>query len=379
MSAGPLADVRVLDMSPFLPGPYATQILGDLGARVIKVEPPAGDPARRLHGGLAETTNRNKRSIVLDLKSTEDQQRCRLLAAGADVFVEGFRPGVVDRLGVSYPVLRDLNPALVYCSVSGYGQTGPKRSTPGHDVTYLAAAGALSVPGSWSDHRPRRSGVPIADLGTATCLAVAVLAALHERRSTGRGCHLDVAIADVALAMASVRAGGQLENDPGERLHLNPANDVFETAEGTLALGAVEEHFWQRLRAVLAPDEPGLSDECFDDAAGRRAHGDKLAALLRRVLLTRTASEWATLLAKADVPVEVVRPVAAAAEDEQVRSRGIVRTVADQRAVVFPVLRDGEPMGTVRQATPAAGADSAALLAALDRGFDPWDATEGWQ
>lgn len=373
---GPLADVQILDTSPFLPGPFATQMLADLGANVIKVEPPTGDPGRHVPGGLHETTNRNKRSIVLDLKSEQDRERCHRLAAGADVFVEGFRPGVVDRLGVSYAELSADNPGLVYCSVSGFGQTEPKRSTPGHDATYLAAAGALAVPGSWSDPRPHRSGIPVADLGTSNYVAVAILAALHERHTTGRGCYLDVAITDVALALASARAGEQLDNDGADRLHLNPSNDLFDTADGMLAVAAVEEHFWQRLRAVLLATEPQLGDPRFDGLAGRRANGDDLSALLQAVFMTRTAKEWISLLTEADIPAEVVHPVREAVESEQVRRRGIVQAAGDQRHVTFPVVQDGRPMGSLRTTAAAAGADSATVFAMLDRGTDPWAASE---
>lgn len=368
----PLADVRVVDASPFLPGPLATQMLADLGATVVKVEPPNGEPGRNVPGGLYDVANRNKGSVVLDLKSDRDRRRCHRLVADADVFVEGYRPGVADRLGISYAELSRINPTLVYCSISGFGQNGPDRSAPGHDATYLAASGALAVPGSWSDPHPRRSGLPVADLGTSAYLAVAVLAALHRRGATGRGCHLDLAIADVALALASTRAGARLDNDAADRLHLNPSNDLFDTADGVLAVAAVEEHFWHRLRAVLNSEEPRLGDRRFDHLAGRRANGDELAVLLRAAFTTRTAKEWADLLTDADVPAAVVRTVADAADSEQVRHRGIVQTVADQRHVTFPALCDGRPMGELRSVAPAAGAQANTVGAALDGGGDPW-------
>lgn len=376
MSA-PLADVRVIDASPFLPGPFATQMLADLGAAVIKVEPPTGDPGRAVPGGLYEVANRNKGSVILDLKSESDRQRCRRLVAGADVFVEGFRPGVVDRLGVSYADLSAINPALVYCSVSGFGQTGPRRSMPGHDATYLAASGALAVPGSWNDSRPHRSGLPIADLATSAYVAVAVLAALHRRRASGRGCYLDVAIGDVALALTSARAGARLDNDNADRLHLNPTNDLFDTADGVIAIAAVEEHFWDRLRAALITDEPRLGDRRFDDLAGRRANGGELTVLLRGVFISRTADEWAQRLAEADVPAEVVRPITAAVASDQVRSRGIVQSADGQHHVTFPALCDGRPMGALRTTAPAAGAQATDVFAALEQDADPWAAMRG--
>ncbi|MGH3118732.1 MAG: CaiB/BaiF CoA transferase family protein [Gaiellales bacterium] len=374
---GALADVRVVDISPFLPGPFATQMLADLGATVIKVEPPTGDPGRTVPGGLYEVANRNKASITLDLKSALDRERCHRLVAGADVFVEGFRPGVADRLGISYDELSRINPALVYCSVSGYGQHGPKRFTPGHDVTYLAASGALAVPGSWSDPRPHRTGLPIADLGTSAYVAVAVLAALRARQRSGRGCRLDVAIADVALAMTATRAGERLDNSGEERLHLNPSNDLFDTADGVVAVAAVEEHFWDRLRAELTPYQPQLSDERFDDLAGRREHGEELSALLGAVFMSDTAKEWARVLGEADVPAEVVRPIARVLDSDHVRDRGLVEARDGQRHVTFPVLCDARPMGQLRTNAPIRGQHTYSVITALDAGNDAWAAVSG--
>ena len=317
--------------------------------------------------------NRNKESLTLDLKSPADRARCHALAAQADVFGEGFRPGTVARLGVAEEDLRPSNPGLIYCSVSSFGQGGPKRLDPGHDATYLAAAGALSVPGSWVDTRPRRPGVPMADLAASGYLAVAVLASLRERDRTGVGAHLDLAIADAALAMASVRAGGALDNAAADRLHLSPANDLFETADGVIAVAAVEEHFWVRLRDALADEESALGDERFDEPARRRQNGNELAGLLRTVFLRRTTEEWQARLASVDVPAEPVRTVDEAARSAQVVSRGIVQAGgSDQRHVMFPVLSDGQAMGRLRNPAPAFGADTAAVCGALAAGADPW-------
>src|SRR4051812_753402 len=198
----PLIDIRVLDLSQLLPGPFCTQILADLGAAVVKVEPPDGDPARGMPSDLFATANRNKASVDLDLKAPADRNACLRLAAASDVVVEGFRPGVVERLGVGYEDVRARNPGVVYCSISGFGRTGPRRDRPGHDANYLAASGALAYSGHWSEV-PRRSGLPIADLAASCYGAIAILAALHERARTGLGGHIDLAMADAAMAFAS--------------------------------------------------------------------------------------------------------------------------------------------------------------------------------
>lgn len=371
-AAGCLAGVRVLDLSALLPGPFCTQLLGELGATVIKIEPPGGDAARRLPGALHEAANRNKRSVVLDLKTGYGQELGRGLAAGADVLVEGFRPGVAARLGMSYAAVRAVNPGIVYCSVSGFGQSGPLRDTPGHDVTYLAASGMLSLPGGWTDRAPRRPGVPVSDLAASSYATVAILAALYQRRETGDGAYLDLAIADAALSFASVRADRCLEGTGADEQH-HPSNDVFEAADGVrIAIGAVEEHFWERLAALLAEEVPGLADPRFGSAAGRRAHGDTVVALLRRAVRARPAAEWLAAFAAADIPAHRVLTVPAAARSPQVRARGVVAESSAGRHVVFPVLRDGATMGRMHSPAPALGAHTEQVLADLTAGREPW-------
>ncbi|HEY3077726.1 MAG TPA: CoA transferase, partial [Burkholderiales bacterium] len=175
----PLAGIHVVDFSMFVPGPFASAMLADLGADVIKVEPPRGDPGRSYVPVQFQTENRNKRSIALDLKHAEAASVVEKLVTQAQVVVEGFRPGVAGRLGIDYETLRSHNAQLVYCSISGYGQTGPWRERPGHDVNYVAAAGGLAFPGQWLKH-PARSSLPIADMAGGAFAALAILAALRE-------------------------------------------------------------------------------------------------------------------------------------------------------------------------------------------------------
>src|SRR3972149_8836111 len=182
----PLAGVRVVDFSMFVPGPFCSAILADLGAEVIKIEPLAGDPGRRYVPVQFRTENRTKRSICLDLKSERSGEIVFRLARRSDLAIEGFRPGVAKRLGIDFESLRQANPQLIHCSISGYGQTGPWRERPGHDVNYVAAAGALSFPGQWLAP-PVRSSIAIADMGGGSAAAIAVLAALAGRARTGPG------------------------------------------------------------------------------------------------------------------------------------------------------------------------------------------------
>jgi crotonobetainyl-CoA:carnitine CoA-transferase CaiB-like acyl-CoA transferase len=360
----PLNGVRVLDLSIFLPGPFATQILGDLGADIIKVEPPTGDPGRTIGGGLFDTVNRNKRSLRLDLKDPEDRARCLELAATADVFVESFRPGVADRLGVGYGAVREAHPGIIYCSISGFGQSGPQRDRPGHDLVYLAGSGALSVPGHWGEV-PRRSGVPLADLAAASYAAISILAALRGRETSGLGTHLDVAIQEAALAFASVRGGPTLTNDPRDGAHLYPANELFETSDGEMiALAAVEDHFVDRLRTALADVEPTLLDDRFDSHEGKRRHADDLHALVAAAVHRLTAAEVVARVRAHDVPGERVRSIEQAADLAE--HRGIVARDGERRQVLFPVLSDGQPLGRVRNTAPDLPEDTIRWIPAGD-------------
>jgi crotonobetainyl-CoA:carnitine CoA-transferase CaiB-like acyl-CoA transferase len=350
----PLAGIRVVDFSMFVPGPFASALLADLGAEVIKVEMPQGDPGRAYVPVQFETENRNKRSIALDLKNPASNEVVRRLAGDARIVVEGFRPGVAKRLGIDYETLRKANPRLVYCSISGYGQTGPWRERPGHDVNYVAAAGALAFPGQWLKP-PARSSLPIADMGGGAFAAIAILAALHE----AKGAYLDVSLFETAFFWAAMRHGLDPNVDP--RAHIFPVNDVFETADGRrLTLGILEEHFWKNF-VRLAPE---LEDERFASDALRRKHGDALSRELERVMRTKTAPEWIRLCEQNDVPVDlVVTPGEAAHHPQLVERQALERSYAK-----FPVWANGRRGGAIRARTPKLGEHSLEILVEL--GFD---------
>src|SRR6266850_2508433 len=289
----PLDGIHVVDFSMFVPGPFASSMLADLGADVIKVEPPRGDPGRSYVPVQFQTENRNKRSIALDLKSADAASVVEKLVRQAQVVVEGFRPGVAKRLGIDYETLRRHNPRLVYCSISGYGQTGRWRERPGHDVNYVAAAGGLAFPGQWLKP-PARSSLPIADMAGGAFAAVAILAALRE----SKGAYLDLSLFEAAFFLTAMRHGLDPKVDP--RAHLFPVNDVFETADGQrMTLGILEEHFWQNFVRIV----PELGDDRFSTDAKRRANGDALSRELERVLKTKSATEWLRLCGENDVPV----------------------------------------------------------------------------
>jgi crotonobetainyl-CoA:carnitine CoA-transferase CaiB-like acyl-CoA transferase len=292
-----LAGIRVLDLSIWRPGPYATSLLVALGADVLKVEPPGGDPMRH-YSGLFDVINAGKRSVELDLKDEGDRSRALELAAGADVVVEGFRPGVMARLGLDYDAVRRVNPAVVYCSISGYGQSGPRAPLPGHDVNYQAWAGALSPEGGAAVMPP----LPIADLASGMTGAFGVCAAILGRGATGEGTHLDVSMTDVMATWTGPSGGSEVSHDERPSRAV-PGYGLFTTADGRqVALGVVnEQHFWSRLCAVL-----GLSDLADLDFAERSARGDDLQRAVRAAVTTQQRDELVATLTEAGVPASPV-------------------------------------------------------------------------
>lgn len=357
----PLAGVRVLDFSLLLPGPFTTVILADLGADVAKIEPPGGDFARQMPVAMFRMANRNKRSAILDLKHPDAAEVVERLARWADVAIEGFRPGVADRLGIGHDALARHNPRIVYCSLSGYGQDGPGCMAPGHDLNYLAAAGALALPGHWAEP-PRRSGLPVADLAGGSYAAIAILSALHERSATGKGVYLDLSLAEAALSFTQLRHG--LDLDEPTRMHLYPTNDLFETADGqSIALGIVEQHFWEGFVAAASDLAPDLRDTRYADEPKRRSHGDALARRLREVMRQRQAADWLARFEAHDVPAQLALSPAKASRSAQMSAREMVMERNGERHVPFPVRADGRRGAGLHATAPGPGADTDAILA----------------
>jgi alpha-methylacyl-CoA racemase len=362
-----LQGVKVLDFTALLPGPFATVMLADLGAEVIKVEPPVGDFTRRMSPLMFSTANRNKRSFTIDLKNPDAAGVIERLVKWADVAIEGFRPGVVDRLGIGPLQLRTIKPSLIYCSVSGYGQTGPWRLWPGHDGNYLAASGALSFVGHWNDQRPRRSGIPVADLAGASYSTILILAALARARATSEGATIDISLTEAAMSFMSVRAGIDCEST--SRSHIWPTNDLFETADGrTISLGIVEEHFWTGFVNAAADVEPRLLELRFGDEPGRRRHGDDLFPIIASALGRRTASDWLERFENHDVPAQLVVTQHEATTGEYAKSRGLVMEAGGERHLPFPALVDGKPAGRLDRLAPVLGEHSHDILRELGFG-----------
>jgi crotonobetainyl-CoA:carnitine CoA-transferase CaiB-like acyl-CoA transferase len=298
---GPLGGMKVVDISQQLPGPYCSLLLAGLGAEVVKVEPPQGEAARRIDAPMFEQVNRGKTSLRLDLKSPHGQDELLRLIGGADVFIEGFRPGVTTRLGCSYEQLTAVNPRLVYCSISGFGQSGPWHGRPTHDLSLQAVVGALP-PGAVIE----TVGVPWVDLGVAT--TAAFLVASHWR--AGRAVHLDLAMLDVAAAWAHVKPGAV--TDP------QPTYGTFSSADGAwFALALLEDDMWQRLCNALDLNAWSLEGG-YDEPSQRYAQHDLVRQRLQSEIGRRSRSEIMELAAAHDLPIDEVADAAAASQNEQV-------------------------------------------------------------
>jgi len=364
----PLAGLKAVDFAMFIPGPFASAILADLGAEVVKVESPTGDPARSYLPPQFRTENRNKRSLALNLKAPQSREIVERLVRDADFVLEGFRPGVARRLGIDHDTLSKVNGKLIHCSISGYGQSGPWRERPGHDLNYVAAAGGLAFPGQWLK-APARSSLAIADMAGGSFAATALLAALAERNRTGRGVALDLSLFEAAFFWLAMRHSLSHEVDP--RAHLFPVNDVFETKDGKrLTLGILEDHFWNSFVAFV----PELKQEAFSTDAKRRANGDTLSGLLETAIRTRTADEWVRLCEENDVPVDLCLTPAQSAELEQNVVRGNATALRGEKFASFPVFADGRRGAAIRRGVPALGEHSREILVEL--GFDDGEIAE---
>lgn len=330
-----LDGITILDFTRLLPGPFCTQLLCNLGADVIKIEDPQlGDYMRSVppivHGVSYPfaMVNRGKRSLAVDLKTTEGQEILRKLVGRADVVVEQFRPGVMARLGADYDGLAMWNPKLIYCSFSGYGQNGPYKDLPGHDINFEALAGILSVTRNRDERRPAIPGVPIADLAGGFNAALAILASLRTRDRTGRGEFIDVSIYDTAvtllvLGLARYFATGE-EPLPGETLLTGsfPFYSLYETKDGGwLSVAAVEPKFWQRMCELISA--PELFEKQFAEVAERPAIAETLTAKFRE----RTLAEWEEIFFAERLPIAGVKRVPEVVRDPQVKARDLLPTV----------------------------------------------------
>jgi crotonobetainyl-CoA:carnitine CoA-transferase CaiB-like acyl-CoA transferase len=388
-----LNGVRILDLTRLLPGPFCTQYLAQLGAEVIKIEEPdGGDYARALSPELFAVVNRGKKSVTLDLRQAADVEQFHALVAQADVVIESFRPGVMDRLGCGYDTLKTLNPALVYVALTGYGQSGPLRDAAGHDLNYLALSGALDQIGA-AGGPPAMNNLQVADLagGALTC-AVGLLAALFGARASGQGSFVDSAMLDGSLALqpmalATLRGQGQTQPRGSDMLTgALPNYRSYKCRDGRyLAVGALEPKFFLRLvralqqaipiRGLRGGDAsssrtagkssartaaPGRLDKLMDDPARARRWLRPLHWGLASVFRLRSRDYWLELLSDADACTTPVLKLEEALDSQQIIERGLLESAGGQAAFACPIMLDGQRPAPLPDA-PELGADNGLL------------------
>lgn len=330
--AGPLAGVRVLDLSAYIAGPYACALLADQGADVVKIEPPDGDNLRNYPSTLANESraflgvNRSKRGMVLDLKVPADQARFLTLVKSADVLVHNFRPGVPERLGIDFATLRATNPRLIYCAVTGFGDTGPLKAKAGYDQVLQTMTGIAALQGA-ADGPPEIVYGSVVDYYAASLVAGAVASALYERERSGQGQAVGVSLLRAALAMQSARlvwADGE-PRDVNRDMRSGGVTGLHPTREGYLYLSANTAHFWRALC-----EKTGLHlllTERYDTVKKRALHQAEIVPKLRAALSARTALEWEALFAD-EVPCAAARAVEDMFDHPQVAAEGMLHTLA---------------------------------------------------
>ena len=373
---GPLSGIGVLDLSAYIAGPYGCSLLADQGADVIKVEPPAGDNLRAYPSTLEGENraflgvNRSKRGIVLDLKQDADRARLLTLVAEADVLVHNFRPGVAERLGIDHPTLEKVNPRLIYCAVTGYGEEGPLRGKAGYDQVLQAMTGMCVLQGK--PPVPELTyGSPV-DYYAAALVAAGVASALFERERSGKGQYVGVSLLRSALTMQSARmiqAEGEA-HDISRDMRSGGITGLHPTGDGYLYLSANTPHFWKALCELTGLDHLALNER-YDSVRKRAAHAAELVPQLRAALATRSAVDWETIFGEA-VPCSAVRHIEDMFDHPQVRAEDMVASIPHPvlghyrgvtRAIKFartpgpapfaaPML--GEHDGEVQEANPVA-------------------------
>jgi crotonobetainyl-CoA:carnitine CoA-transferase CaiB-like acyl-CoA transferase len=376
----PLQDVVVLDLTHMLSGPYGTMLLADLGAHTIKVEPPivgegtrkllAQDPENSINGMGAYflTLNRNKRSVCIDLKSERGRRLVHQLAKKVDIVFDNFSRGVTKRLGLDHETLSAINPRIITCSVTGFGETGPAPDRPAFDMVAQGMGGGMSITGE-EGGRPMRAGIPIGDLGGGTFGALGVLAALHARATTGRGQHVDVSMLDVQVSLLNYMAtmyflSGKNPGPLGNGHFVHVPYDVYPTRSRSLIIAVITDNFWKALVDLLQVD--ALKNSKFDHQPGRLANKDTINGILRDEFSKETCEYWLDRLNERRIPCAPVNEFEHAIADPQIVARNMIVTVKhpEGREVRMPgnPVKLSEANDNIFTSPPLLGADTDDVL-----------------
>ncbi len=380
--AGPLAGVKVLDLTQIMAGPMCTMLLADMGANVIKIERPGtGDDTRRMGTRLTNdiaggflALNRNKRSIALDLRSEDGKAVFRRMAETADIMVENFRPGVMDRLGLGYDALAEINPRLIYASISGFGGTGPYRNRGGFDLVAQGMSGLMSITG-FPGGPPAKVGVPITDIGAGSFTAFGILAAYIHAQNTGKGQQVDGSLLEAGIAFtiwesSEYFANGEIPGPLGSAHRVNAPYQALRTSDGYINIGAASQPTWEQFCRAIGQDAL-IENPRYLEPNDRKAREGELAELLEGILAEHTTDYWMEQLESAGVVAGPIYDMAQVYSDEQVLARQMKVTLQDDELgdlqnIGVPVKLSETP-GSIRSRGPALGQHSREIL--LEHGY----------
>ena len=363
-SPAALEGIRVLDVTQVMAGPFCAMMLADLGAAVIKVEPPAGDSTRQMPGASGtdspsfNAVNRGKRSIVLNLKTAEGRTVFARLAQSSDILIENYRPGVMTSLGLGYAALSAANPRLIYASISGYGQTGPQRGKGGFDLIAQGVSGIMSITGE-PGGPPVKAGLPVTDLGAGLFALVGILAALQHRHRTGAGQQVDTSLVDAGVALSVWEAteyfsGIGVPAALGSAHRMNAPYQAIRCADGYITLGAANERLFRRLCEVLGHTE-WSDDPAFADNASRVKSREALASLIESITVAQPRAHWLSRLEANDIPCGPINDYGQVFADPQVLAREMVvetdhPTLGRMRTLGSPIKLSATPPDVSRRA-----------------------------
>jgi crotonobetainyl-CoA:carnitine CoA-transferase CaiB-like acyl-CoA transferase len=382
--SGPLAGIKVIELAHIMAGPVCGLMLADMGADVIKVEKvPGGDDSRRMLPPAIEgesaafmMMNRNKRGIALDLKKEEGKAVLHRLLRDADVVIENYRRGTMEKLGFGYEAMKAINPGIIYCEISGFGRTGPLADAAGFDLIAQGMSGLMSITGEGHGRPPVKVGAPVTDISAGLLACMGVMAALVERGKTGQGQKVDTSLFEAGIIhtywQSAIRLATGVSPGPMGSAHpLNAPYQAYPTADGWINVGAANQSNWLRLLdAIEAPEL--AQDPRFAANPGRMGNLDELTAVLSAIFKRRTTADWLAVLERAGVPAGPVLTIAEMHDHPQTRARDMVVKVEHEKA--GPVETLGQPIkfsrtpGSVRRGAPTFGQDSRAILAEL--GYD---------
>ncbi|EWG11131.1 CaiB/BaiF CoA transferase family protein [Cytobacillus firmus] len=380
---GPLQGMKVLDASQIMAGPYCTMVLADLGAEVMKVEKVNGGDDSRQMGPYVngESTcffqiNRNKKSIALNLKTQEGKDVFYKLAKEADVVVENYRPGVTKSLGIDYERLKQINPGLVYCSISGYGQTGPYSHKGGFDLVAQGMTGLMSMTGE-KGMRPMKSGIAVYDIGAGITAAYSILAAYIHKMKSGEGQHVDIALAEIGLPWFTWEAGayfaeGTIPEATGWRHRVSAPYQAVKTKSGYMMLGCANQRTWERFCTDVAERPDWINDPRYKTNLLRNQHVNDLEEDIEEVLMQQDTKYWIDRCEKAGVPAGPINNFAEAVQDPHYEARGMIQEVehpviGKMKMIGIPT-KFSETPGEVKTPSPLFGQDTINVLTGL--GYD---------